>query len=211
MSLKALALLSLLAVGLLLCQANGSAHPQTAGQKEVRQAALLTTIADRHVSEEKLMQAVTQLTMPPTEPPQYWSRIANNVHYPRLQRREVAYQLFKRQVRVGMQLSELNSLLQHPTWLRASDISLAEEDVGKMPVHWAMNDTVLVIRILPDPDKDVVAVYLEVARKPADLLHFNAELQRFQDLLLKSQAKSPETSLQNTKIVEIGLSPLRPR
>jgi hypothetical protein len=188
-----------LAAAIVFGQANGFAQPQANDQTTSRQARLLTTIAAGKMPEEKLLQAVAQLQMPANEPPQYWSRIANDAHYQRFQRRMAVYQLFKRHVHVGMRLSELNPLLQRPTWLRTDDISVFKELIGKIPVHWNFDDTVLVIRFLPDPHKDVVGVYLHVAGK--------VDLQLFQDLLLKSS----DTSVNDSKIVEIGSDWPRPR
>ena len=112
--------------------------------------------------------------MPPTEAPQFWSQIANDSSYSNFQRRKAAIEILRRYVHVGMPISKLKQLLNHPTWVQASDNNKIDFIIGKNPVHFDIKDTVFVILILP------------IIRDSAVYLHISGtlEIQSFRSLIL---------------------------
>jgi len=157
---------------------------------------LLTTIAKKGVPDAELARAIAKLEMPPSEPPQYWSRIANDPGYGDSHRRRAVFQLFRRHVRVGMALSELAHLLDHPTWLRGDDVRLIDILAGHIPVQLNpdKDETVFVLIVLREPDQDTSGIYLRIAGK--------ISLQRFRDLILNAT----EDGIGHAAVLEVGYS-----
>jgi hypothetical protein len=112
-----------------------------------------STIAKRGIAATKLDEAIARLPMPPSEPPWFWSSIANDSGYSRYHRRRAVFQLFRRHIHAGMRLSELGSLLYHPPWLRASDIVEVNLVAGWIPVLFDPRDSIFVLVVLPEAGK----------------------------------------------------------
>lgn len=127
--------------------------------------------------------------------PRFWSAIANTPAFSRFHRRRAVFHLFRWHVSPGMQLSELKSLLNHPTWLRDTDIDEVTILKGQIPVEVNFKDTVFVLVVLPDPGKDTDGIFLRVGGK--------VELEQFKRLLLGTGKATLQA--RTTKIVEMGL------
>ena len=168
---------------------SGPRGPKRSGDTEP-----FSTIAKRGIARAELVEAIAELRMPPSESPRYWSRIANDSGYSSFHRRSAVLQLVKRHVRIGMRLSELARLLNHPTWLQASDIDAIDFLAGKIPVRMDPRDTVFVLRIMPKAHENVSAIYLRIAGK--------FDVQSFRSLVLGVT----EAGIGDATIVEIGFS-----
>jgi hypothetical protein len=154
-----------------------------------------STIVRKRITLAKLDQALARLPLPPTEPPQFWTRITNDSHYRRFHRRRAVFQLFRRHVEPGMSISELGLLLSHPTWLRSGDILWVNLLRGHIPVRLDPKDTVFVLVVLPDAGKDQDGIYLRVSGK--------VEEKQFQSLLLSNGKASKQAG--SARILEMGL------
>ena len=106
----------------------------------------------------------------PIEPASFWSAIANNKTFQPQHRRLAIYQLFRRHVPLGTTVRELGLLLEDATWLSESSISEITALGGKIPVNWTSGDTILLIELLPAPDRYELALYVRIAGaiKPKD-------------------------------------------
>jgi hypothetical protein len=115
-------------------------------------------------------------------------------------RRRAVVELFRRHATPGTTLAELARALDDPAWLRDEDLSVVEVLGGKIPVSWTLEDTVLVLGVLPGlPDDPSWAIYLRVAGKVelADVL-----------ALLHGRDAPPEVG--QAEILEIGFEPPEP-
>ena len=123
----------------------------------------------------------------------------SDAHSPERRRRAVV-ELFRRQVRPGMTLAELARVLDDPDWLRDDDLSVVDVLGGKIPVSWTLEDTVLVLGVLPGlPDDPGWSIYLRVAGK----LELGEVL-----ALLHGGTAPPE--VERAEILEIGFEPPGP-
>ena len=125
------------------------------------------------------------------------SVIAGSDAYGPDRRRRAVVELFRRQVQPGMTLADLARVLDDPAWLRDDDLSVVDVLGGKIPVSWTLEDTVLVLGVLPSlPDDPAWSIYLRVAGKLelADVL-----------ALLHGGTAPPE--VQRAEILEIGFEP----
>ncbi len=162
---------------------------------------LLATIADPRTSRDALVQALRQLG-PATEPASFWTTIANRADYGPDQRRRAVFELFKRHVTAGQTLGQLASLLDHPTWLSAADVSVVDRLGGKIPVGWSAADTIFavaVFRDLPDGRYAHWTIYLKVSGK--------IDRDSFVRALLGEPV--PE-AVRDARLLEFGLSPPDP-
>ena len=92
--------------------------------------------------------------------------IAGSDAYSPDRRRRAVVELFRRHVRPGMTLADLARVLDDPAWLRDDDLSVVDVLGGKIPVSWTLEDTVLVLGVLPGlPDDPSWSIYLRVAGK----------------------------------------------
>src|SRR5947209_7648586 len=165
------------------------------GSEPCAAADLFSTIAKRGTAAPKLDEAIARLPMPPNEPPQFWSRIANDPTYSRYHRRRAVFQLFRRHIHVGMRLSEVAHLLNRPTWLHASDIVEIKYILGKIPVRTDPRDTVFVLLVPPVPRQNTAAIYVRVTGKIAQW--------EFRSLLLGTGKARLQT--ENASIAEFAL------
>ena len=125
-----------------------SSGVNTYGQKHSMETEPFTTIASKQISGPELTEAITRLPVAVTEPPEFWSRIANDAGYPHFQRRQAAIQLIKRHIRIGMRVLEFARVLNHPTWLGPRDIVACDMMGGFIPIQFNGTDTVFVLRVL---------------------------------------------------------------
>ena len=124
---------------------------------------LLDVIADKHAEEDTLLRAIQQLGAP-EEPPRFWIDIANSNEYSTRHRRYAVVQLFTRHVKPGMMLSEFARILNGSKWLDDKDIRVVEDLSGYIPVNLTFDNTVFVLRVLPDLlPAEYWAIYLSVS------------------------------------------------
>jgi hypothetical protein len=184
---------SVLMVALLLSLIAAPLAIRAAGHES--EAGLLSAIAERSIPEQDLIEAISKLGLPAQEPPQYWSRMANDPTYPNYHRRRAVIELFKRHAHVGMRLSEVRHLLACPTWLRAEDVILIEAIFGgHIPVRLGRGDTVFDLSVLPEAGMGRWVVYLRLTRR--------VEEEKFRSLLLGAATPDPQTG--RAKIAQIG-------
>jgi hypothetical protein len=156
----------------------------------------LRVISDPGRSESELIDAIARLGQV-TEPPPFWSALANSAAHSAIQRRHYVFQLLRRHVAPGMTLSQLAQLLDGPTWLHRADIEVIEDLGGTIPVRMTDSDTVFRLRVTPGSGlPDFRDAYFRVAGKiGADQLF----------ALLRDKAGDQATGL--AEILEIGFSP----
>ena len=124
---------------------------------------VLDVIADRDTGEDQLLLALSQLGSV-TEPPGFWTKIANSSDYTKRHRCNSVFQFFTRHVRPGMKLSELARILDGAQWLADEDITVVEDVSGYIPVRVTHDNTVFVMRILAalPPASEFWGVFLSV-------------------------------------------------
>jgi len=106
-------------------------------------------------------------------------------------------ELFRRQVRPGMTLADLARVLGDAAWLRDEDLSVVDVLGGKIPVSWTLEDTVLVLGVLPGlPDDPGWSIYLRVAGK--------LELA---DVLALLRGRDAPPAVARAEILEVGFEP----
>ncbi len=108
-----------------------------------------STIVKHGITETTLDKAISRLKMPPTETPSFWSKIANDPSYGDFHRRKAAIEIFKRHVHVGMPISKLKQILNHPTWLQRNDVKRVDSVIGWIPVTMNFEDSVFILAVLP--------------------------------------------------------------
>ncbi len=139
-----------LTICLLVVLAVGATHarPQPP-PRHVTDAEPFLTLARRDATRTQLIDAMAKLPLPVSEPPTYWSRIANDSRYTTFQRWCAVYQLFRRHVHVGLRLSELAALLDRPTWLRRDGVITPSVITGEPHIR-TLPGTVLILCTRPD-------------------------------------------------------------
>jgi hypothetical protein len=161
----------------------------------------LQVIADPH-SEGTVLNTSIQSLGTATEPPSFWTAIANSTVYSEDHRRRAVFSLFQRHVSPGVTLTALAQIPANPTWLRDEDVSIVTRLGGKLPVQWSPTDTIFVLSIFPDLPDGIYqfwAIYLRVEGK----------VERDQFLaLIRGQPGSG--AIGNPKVQEIGYVPANP-
>jgi hypothetical protein len=138
-----------------------------------------------------------------SEPPTFWSGIANNDAFTRDHRRMIVFQLFIRHIKNGITLKALAEILDRPSWLRLENISIVKEIAGKIPVTFDFNDTILVIDALPEVPGDQDSnwtIYLRIEGK------INKE--DFYKIICGTETENL-VAIKERKIIECGISPDR--
>ncbi len=105
-------------------------------------------------------------------------------------------ELFRRHVTKGITLHRMAKLLEGATWLQDEDVDVVTAIEGEIPVTWNLEDTVFVIRLFPESERQSsFAIYLRVAGKvPLDSF-----------IRLLRGYKVPE-STENAVVLEVGFS-----
>jgi len=112
-------------------------------------------------------------------------------------RRRAVVELFRRQVQPGMTLADLARVLGDAAWLRDEDLSVVDVLGGKIPVSWTLEDTVLVLGVLPGlPDDPAWSIYLRVAGKIA-----------LADVLALLHGRDAPPAVARAEILEVGFEP----
>jgi hypothetical protein len=172
------------------------------------------TLAKKGASQAELTSAKGNLRFPIMEMPQFWSSMANDPEYPALQRRAAVDELFQRHVNPYISLTEMMSLLDHPTWITAENIKVingiqakgrvqesvntfvmdpvVDQDGTVVPVRINSDNTVFALNVLPMKNEGQIVIYLEVYGK--------IDEQSFKDLLT---GKGP-TTIGNATIAAVS-------
>src|SRR5262245_17481718 len=113
---------------------------------------LRSTITNRAVTDEVLLQAISRLGKV-SEPPDFWTRIANDSSYTLTHRRRCIFALVRRHGMSCTSIEPLARRLTPATWLRDEDIELVTHVFGWIPIDFTLEDSVFRIRVLPDPGR----------------------------------------------------------
>jgi hypothetical protein len=155
--------------------------------------ALLSTIADTRVRYERLVRAVEKLG-PVKETSQFWSAIANSQEYAKSHRRLAVFQLFGRHIEPGMPLSELSTILDKPTWLKDTDVSVVDRLYGYLPLNKLSPGTVFHIRVFPDLPKLRWSISLRISGQVG-----------LEDFLKVLNSQDAQQQVKDATILELGL------
>jgi hypothetical protein len=128
----------------------------------------LQVIADPSAQQRAVWAAMEKLHDVPSEPPGFWSAIANDPTFTYRRRALCALQLFKRHVRPGMTIGELRHNLDGATWLDVKRVysCTGVSGGGFIPVDFDYGSD-SVFSILPSPEEDDMpfAVYISFRTK----------------------------------------------
>jgi hypothetical protein len=156
----------------------------------------LDLIANKNIDDGQLMSAIRALGRT-TEPPYFWTNIANNKEYRLAHRRHAIFQLFSRHVRPKKKLSDVALVLKEPNWLEDRDLAIIEDLAGHIPVQLTSHNTVFVIYVLPElRPSDRFMVFLSVSG--------NIERNEFLRLL---RGEEVDQTTKDSWVIEIGFIP----
>jgi len=155
---------------------------------------LLLKIANRNISYKELVKAVERLGYE-TEPPKFWSDIANSTEYTELHRRFAVAELFKRHIRPGMKLSELAEVLDSPTWMENSNVRTVESIYGYVPLMRLSPGTVFAVHLFPRLTGLGWFIYIRIS----------GEIGR-DDFLKVLRGYDVEQKVRDAEILEFGLT-----
>jgi hypothetical protein len=124
------------------------------------------------------------------------AQIANDPGNAKDRRRAAVFELF-RQLQPPLALGDVGRALERPAWLADDDVAIIDRVGGKLPVTWNQHDTIVVLRVLPEPNDEgpVWTVYLHIEGK-----HERREVAA----CLDNGGDGPAA---NATIVELALSP----
>jgi len=146
---------------------------------------------------------------PTSEPPGFWTALANSSTVAKKYRNYCVSQLFRRHVGAGMTLSALARVLNEPTWLRHAQVSAFEDELmsdpnaniitllrngPRIPVHSRHGDTVLVLRVFCDTENRSV-IYL----------HFSGRLDP--QTFTQAIKGKPDPVTADSILLEVGFAP----
>ena len=152
-------------------------------------------ISDPNTSEEELVHELQALGSV-SEEPGFWTRLANEPGFPSRHRQHFAFQLLHRHATPGRRLEELLTLVRALDWVSLEDIEIVGDLGGSIPVSVGDEETVIVIRLVPEPGHEIWAVYLRLAARIEAY-----ELRR----LVEERKVSSEVG--SAVLLEIGFSP----
>jgi len=104
---------------------------------------LRSVITNRSTGGAELLEAISRLG-PVNEPPQFWTRIANDKSYNLNHRSRAVFALFRRHVPLG-NLAELSGLLAPARWIDEATINQIEPGCGPVPVEQNVGESVFLI------------------------------------------------------------------
>jgi len=124
---------------------------------------VFSQITDKRIQDTILLAALDALG-DTIEPPEFWSKVANDHGYSPFHRRKCIFELFKRHIKAGISLAGLAATLDKPTWLKRENVVIVTRLGGKLPFSWSSQDTV--VMIYPDlPQGNYSAIYLKIGHK----------------------------------------------
>jgi hypothetical protein len=152
-------IIGLLSLLLVSCLATSCVSVNPAAHEE-----LCKQITDRYTTQSNLINAISRLSMPPCEKPDFWRSIISDSSYKSFTRRQAVIHLLKRHSKEGGTILDFAQLLGKNNWLRTGDIRLIDTLGGAIPVEYNLEDTFILLLILPEP-KHASAVYLRIQGK----------------------------------------------
>jgi hypothetical protein len=161
---------------------------------------ILSLISDPATNTHELIELLKK-TEKISAPSIFWSGIANNDSFSNEYRRIVIFELFVRHVKNRISLNALAEIVNKPVWLRPENISEVKEIAGKIPVTFDINDTILVIEVLPEisnPEHSSWAIYLRIDGKISK--------EDFYKIMCMTEKNTP-APLEQKMMKEYGLSP----
>jgi hypothetical protein len=164
-------------------------HPEQTFSLADIDAVLRSTITNKTASDEALLQAISRLG-PRTEPPTFWTEIANDPSYSLWHRTRAVFALFRRHGRTCDSLACLKAVLEPAIWLSESAITKVTPPSGPIPVGTENpGDTVFQISVFHGPPSIYIRLMGEVP------------IENFSRVLREQQ---PMIKAQNAIIFEIG-------
>lgn len=163
---------------------------------EAINAPLLRIIAAKSSTKDILQKAISDL-VEVTEPAAFWTKIANDKSYTEIHRRLAIYQLVHRHLGREMPISELNKILDHPSWLPREKVRKVDTVIGKIPVKATLQDSILCVDIFTNTPARFV-LYFRVAGKSG-----------FESFVSQLDTKVGDEQ-PACRILEFGLSPSLP-
>jgi hypothetical protein len=159
---------------------------------------LLRIVADRNAKCSGVVKAAQRLG-PVTEPPDFWTRIANSAEYTKRHRRVAVIELFRRHVKPGMTVGELGTMLEGAAWLSECGVSTLAGKIiaAAFPLVTVSPATIeiVVFRELPGARW---RIYLRLSGE--------VEVHSFTGALA---GEDVDESVKNTIILEIGIAAMQ--
>ena len=148
---------------------------------------LRTVIAERATSDDVLREAISRLGRV-TEPPSFWTQIANSTNYSRQHRIRAVFALFRRHGESCGDVLSLGKCLEPAKWLDESSIERVTYVFGHLPIELNEGESVYSISVLDGPK-----IYI---RMPGDI-----DRETFNALL---RGKSVSTLKKEPTILQCG-------
>jgi hypothetical protein len=132
----------------LLCLAPGQRNelPEFSKWREK----LLLTITNKTISDDTLLESISMLGRV-TEPPSFWTTIADDRSYPVKQRTRAVFALFRRHAMWCPDCRELSATLAPAQWLSQSTVSRIEFVFGLLPIDVNEGQSVYQTSVLNGP------------------------------------------------------------
>jgi hypothetical protein len=154
---------------------------------------LLRIVADRNAKCSGVVKAAQRLG-PVTEPPDFWTRVANSAEYTKRHRRVAVIELFRRHVKPGMSLAELGDVLDRAIWLNECTVTALETVYAIIPLRGGVLPGAFAILVFPEIPGDMWRIYLRVSE--------HLEVDTFLSAL---RGEDVEERVADTRIIEIGI------
>jgi hypothetical protein len=157
---------------------------------------LLATIANPETDQRTVAQSIRALG-PPSEDPHFWTAIANSDRHTAEHRRRAVVALFERHARPPLTLAELARTLDGATWLTDDDVDVVRELGGMVPVTFDLENSVFVLRLLPETPRDRRAAWAVYLRVEGTL-----GLEAFRNAV---HGRSTDVDVLGRRVLEVGL------
>jgi hypothetical protein len=136
------------------------------------------------------------------EPATFWTGIANDNKQEKWRRALAVYLLVERHVKPDITLGQLATMLDHPNWIEAQEVSKVVALAGNLPGKITDGDSIFVIRVFEDKSgrkgqisKERFAIYIKVT----------GEIDKKD--LVPAIMNTDKTAHDGAKIKEFALSP----
>lgn len=130
---------------------------------------LRAAITNKTTTDDVLLESISRLGKF-SEPPSFWTKIANDPQYSRQHRTRAVFALFRRHGEWSGEAHLLGKCLMPAKWLEESSIEKVPYEFGKLPVDVNPGESVFSISVLHGP-----SIYVKLAGN-VDVETFNALL-----------------------------------
>ena len=120
-------------------------------------------VSDRMISGSDLKSEINKLGGV-TEPPSFWSDIANDQTYSAGHRAASICQFFRRHINASLSLVELAKLLDYPEWINLDTVTTVAHLRGEIPVAWHPGETVFAVRLFPGEVEASLVLYIRISQ-----------------------------------------------